>query len=69
MVIYNVENISYISIGNYNFGNCNKYKQYLKEMFLNEILMTVTKKQIEHLRNIKNKDNFDIETFLRDNVF
>jgi len=38
-------------------------------MFLNEILMTVTKKQIEHLRNIKNKDNFDIETFLRDNVF
>jgi len=38
-------------------------------MFLNEILMTVTKKQIEHLRNIKNKDSFDIENFLRENVY
>lgn len=37
-------------------------------MFLNEILMTVTKKQIEHLRNIKSKENFDIENFLRENV-
>jgi len=38
-------------------------------MFLNEILNSVRRKQIEHLRNIKTKENFDIDNFLRENVF
>lgn len=37
-------------------------------MFLSDILTAISKKQIEHLKNIKHKEDFDIDGFLRDNV-
>ena len=42
--------------------------QTMFEEFLQEILFTVKEKQIEHLNNVKRKTDFDIETFLNENV-
>lgn len=37
-------------------------------MFLNDILQSLKRKQINHLRNVKHKEDFDLDKFLMENV-